>query len=119
MAVRLLALLLLLGLAPGCFVFEELDAGKETMERLSEKQPDSEESSATGSRSASGEEEKESDLDSWWQKARTLTPGGGSGGSQEDGGAADGSAVVRCRLADGERFMRRDECLGRNGTPAG
>lgn len=115
----LLALLLVLGLAPGCFVFEELDAGQETMDRLSQESSGSEEGSGAGSGDADGEGKDETDPDGWWKKARTLTPGGGSDESAEEGGASKSSAAVPCHLDGGTRFMRRDECLGRGGTPAG
>ena len=111
---RLLFVAGLLGTAPGCFVFDEIDkAGKLDNSFVS---GGAKPAAAPGGASAgaakpaaakpgAGATAAAPNEKGWWQTARSL-------GSEE---SAEG--ISRCDLAGRTEFMQRDDCLARGGVP--
>lgn len=99
---RVAVLVALVAFSPGCFVLEELDKGKKTMDELSGAPDTQSETQPSGSADAA---KPAADPEAWWKKARTLTPG------ETD------PSIVRCDLDGSLQFMRRDDCIARGGRP--
>jgi len=104
---RLLCLLAACLLLSGCFVFDEIDAGMEMMEKTGP-QPPKQEAPDPGAdaKKPSGQE--------WWSNAKSL--------SAEDAEAVppgDPKQLVTCRIGGGSRFMRRGDCVSQGGKPKG
>jgi hypothetical protein len=97
--------LLALGLAslPGCFVFDELDAGMEKIDRASAKKKTEPEPAPVAS--AGTDAETEGRRRSLWEGGRSLNPHEKS------------DAIARCTLGGSVQFMTRDDCLARGGDP--
>ena len=95
---RALALAGLLLPLAGCFVFDEIDKGRESMG----KPPAAEKQAAAAAAGAKKAGEK---APSWWEKAGTLAPGEGD------------ASIVSCALRGSVQFMREADCLTRGGKP--
>jgi hypothetical protein len=95
MRALLLALALSLG---GCFAFDEIDTNMKDWEHHHAPEPEAPEPAA----GAPGARDPGS---AWWQQARSVS----SGESEAD--------LVRCRLPEGESYMRRSDCESRGGSP--
>ena len=113
MVLRILALALVTVLGLGCFVFEELDAAEDLMERPSfsnekTKEPAKPRQPDTPQQAEAAPEKSFTDRLSegeWWKKTRSLTSGEVS------------DEFVKCDLGGKTQFMRRPDCLARGGTP--
>jgi hypothetical protein len=109
-----LALLLPLVFGSGCFVFDELDKGKEIMDAhtpAAKKKKDE----AEAAKAAAGNGEAPPTYDQltqkWWKDASSLS----KAPDEEDGEAPDPNATVSCQH-DGKTFYtRRSDCLARGG----
>lgn len=95
-----LALVLLLVPAPGCFVVEEIDSGMKVWKHHSPKKKQVETPPEELAEAPSAPRAK---LDEWWQSARSL-------GSDEL--SAD---IVSCELDGSTQFMREADCLSQGG----
>jgi hypothetical protein len=113
MARRILVAALALGLATGCFVFDELDGAKDMMDHpsfpargpVAEKDdpPAPPPAAAAKPAAPSAPAKVLADMQAWWKEARTLS----SEAVDED--------LVRCELGGRSQFMRHDDCLARGG----
>jgi hypothetical protein len=95
-----LALVLLLVPAPGCFVVEEIDSGMKVWKHHSPKKKQAETPPEELAGAPSGARAK---LEDWWQSARSL-------GSDEL--SAD---IVSCEIGGSTQFMREADCLSQGG----
>ena len=111
---QVLALALVAVLGLGCFVFDELDAAEDLMERPSfsnekTKQPAKPREPDTPPQQPEAAPEKRLvdrlSEGEWWKKTRSLTSGEVS------------DEFVKCELGGKTQFMRRPDCLARGGTP--
>lgn len=104
-------LIAVLLLAPGCFVFDELDKGNAILDahspnRNKRKQAEKE---AGGAKLAKDEAESPSELQrKWWEGAHTLGPTAGN--------ASD--PFVSCRVHGSTRLTKQSDCLAQGGTPS-
>lgn len=103
-----LVLLLLTTANVGCFVLDELDAGKKEMSRYSKTKPKEdpakvEQKGAPGQVDIQAYQEQQK---KWWAEARSLDP------KDID------DSIVRCKLGGKSQFMGRNECLARGGKPS-
>jgi hypothetical protein len=101
---------LALGLCTGCFVFDEIDQGREVMRKHSGRGPRPAEAAEP---EAPEEEEEEgpgllAQVKQYFQDQRDE-----SSAPQRD--PDDG--IVRCDLEDGLTFTHESDCLARGGTP--
>lgn len=97
---------LALGALPACFVFEELDAGMETMERVApSKKPEPEPArrAAAPSRGEGGEPAPRRSI--WEESGRSINP------------HERNAEIARCELGGSVQFMTRSDCLARGGRP--
>jgi hypothetical protein len=103
---RVLPLLAIAFLLSGCFVFDEIDAGMEMMDKGPKKEEPAPEPAGGAAKKPAGQE--------WWSTAKSL--------SREDADAAppgDPQQLVTCRIGGGSRFMRRGDCVSQGGAPKG
>ena len=109
MGLRLLALALTTILGLGCFVFDELDAAEDLMDKpgFSDKQQQQKKPDPLPQSEAAPEKGRADrpSVGDWWKKTRSLTPG------------KVGDEFVRCELGGTTQFMRWPNCLARGGTP--
>jgi hypothetical protein len=111
---RVVALIALLVLAPGCFVFDELDKGQEILEKHSPKRAEQKEKEAASrpasASSATGKEEPGLiDQVRSWIAQRTAE-------AQPERPQADPDDVpVSCRIDGHLRFVRKSDCQLRGG----
>ena len=101
-----LALLALLGLAPGCFVFDEIDKGQELMKQ--HRPPAAEPASAEQTGAAQDEDEGPgliARLRAFWDEKTAP---------REPERSADDS-IVTCELSDGSTLTYESDCLSRGG----
>jgi hypothetical protein len=97
-ALRLAALSGAAALATGCFVFDELDAGRRKMDG-----PAAASNPAAGRGEDTEPSRPSGGPSTWWQNARSLS---------SEAMSAD---VTRCELPGGSQFMRADDCRARGG----
>jgi hypothetical protein len=107
--VRLIALMLPLVFAPGCFVFDEIDSGMKEMEARAPKDKQKKE----GEQQKAGGKEAEKPTyakatQAWWGAAKSLS-------TAEGDGDAAGEPIVNCRLSGRSQFMKRSDCVARGG----
>jgi hypothetical protein len=106
--VRVLAAVAVASLLSGCFVFDEIDKGQAIMEENSKKKPAAPASKA-GARAKNAKASPTSSA--WWSKAKIIGKG------PDPAQAGEPTALVRCRIGHGERFMRRNDCIAQGGRP--
>jgi len=102
---RFLSLLAICLLASGCFAFDEIDKGMESMNKGPKKE-------AAPAKPAPGEEGKPTP-ESWWASAKSLN----TAPDAEEAEAGDPKTPVHCRVDGSIRFMRRGDCLSQGGEP--
>ena len=109
---RLVPLAALLLLAPGCFVFEELEAGQKLMEQHSPKKPE-EKKPATPTQTASADTQKGmlDELQGWWRKKRRQAEEASRPAPNPD------DVPVRCQIGGRTHFVRKSDCALRGGQP--
>lgn len=106
-----LPLLLASTLLCGCFVLDELDAGNAILDEHRGTKPVAESEAKPG---AEGEKPGPPTGTQWWSKARSLNRS-----AQPATDAGDPDALVRCRIAGSQRFMRRVDCASQGGSAEG
>lgn len=112
LAILTLACTVALAGTTGCMVIDELDSAAAKMPsdkskssaKKDPKDDPSGESLGAAGRLAAAKNALDERSRQWWQEAKTMTPGE----SKPDG-------IVRCRLADGLRFMSKDDCIVQGG----
>jgi len=108
---RVLAIAAVAWACQGCFVFDEIDKGRELMEQHSPKKSSDESDAAGGTQTASaagsGDEAGFVErLRGWWSSRNEPAP------PKRD----PNDVVVRCQLGSGgAQFMRRTDCKLRGG----
>jgi hypothetical protein len=114
---RLAVLLVVCLLGSGCFVFDEIDAGKAIMEKNSPKPKAGGPNAKAGSAKANaiakakaGTPRQKAGKD-WWSTAKSIEPA-------TDVVPGDPSTPVSCKVHGSTRFMRRGDCLSQGGIPA-
>ncbi len=110
---RLVLLLSLLLLAPGCFVLDELDAGAEIMDQHSPKSKAEREQPTAPARRASAADEGEGLLEGvqgWIAKKKK--PAARASRSTVD----PDDVPVRCQSGGRTQYMRKSDCQLRGGT---
>lgn len=100
---KALALLLACLLLSGCFVFDELEAGQEILDKTGPQKEAPAEPGDPEARPPTGSD--------WWSKAKSIGPGAA------DADPDDPTALVSCRISGATRFMRRGDCLSQGGRP--
>ena len=110
------ALALVVALATGCGVLEELDKGRAEQEKYSPSARKAKEEKAAADASQASTKAAGGAADTaakarqaastWWQNARSI-------GSEESS-----SDVVRCVIGGAEQYMHKHDCLMRGGTVA-
>jgi hypothetical protein len=110
----LLGALVALALAtPGCFVFDELDAGREIMDQHSPKARPQPAQGAAQAAAPSGDAKEEPGLlasvQDWWAKRKVQREAAARPGPDPT------DVPVSCRTKRRTQFMRRSECLLRGG----
>ena len=100
----------LLFLVPGCFVFDELEAGRKLMEQHSpktaEKKPEPAKAAASRPSGAGDDGGLLAPLKGWLAERSA-----GSGGPQHD----PDDVPVRCRIGSRTHFVRKSDCQLRGG----
>ena len=111
-ATWILALVLPLVLATGCFVFDELDAGMDIMEAHTPRDKKKKEGDAQATAKQEGEKPLtySQATQAWWKDAKSLS-------TPPEDGEATGDPIVPCRRAGQSQFMKRSDCLSRGGEP--
>lgn len=104
---RILVLLAICVLASGCFVFDEIDQGLESMDKGPKKA-----AATKPGQPAQGEDGQPKP--SWWASARSLNEAPSEPSEAE---AGDPKTPVHCRVEGSIRFMRRGDCLSQGGQP--
>jgi hypothetical protein len=115
---RLAVLLLICLLSSGCFVFDEIDAGKAQMDKNSPKPkapPPGPDAKAGGkataqARAKAGTPGHKAGKD-WWATAKSID-------APTDVDPGDPNTPVSCQVRGSTRFMRRGDCLSQGGRPA-
>ena len=107
---RLALLLVICLLGSGCFVFDEIDAGKASMEKNSPK-PKAGGPQAKGGKAAKAGAPGQKAGKDWWATAKSID-------APTDVDPADASTPVPCEVRGSTRFMRRGDCLSQGGRPA-
>ena len=109
---RLASLAALLLLAPGCFVLDELDAGRALMEQHSPKKAE-EKKPAAATRMASADTDQGliDELQGWWKKKRREAEEASRPAPDPD------DVPVRCRIGGRTHFVRKSDCALRGGQP--
>lgn len=106
---RIAPLLLLCLALTGCFVFDEIDSGMESMEKNSPQ-------GAKKAEAPAGEDpNKPATGSAWWSSAKSIE----RRSEDENADPADPKKLVSCRISGASRFMRRGDCLSQGGTPKG
>ena len=106
---RLAPLLLVCLLGSGCFVFDEIDAGKASMDKNSPRQKAPGPNAKAGAPKAGAPAQKSSK--DWWATARSIE-------APADTDPGDPETPVSCEVRGSTRFMRRGDCLSQGGRPA-
>jgi hypothetical protein len=90
----------------GCFVFDELDQGRELMEQLGPGQAkQTPEADAPNPRAARAEPGALERVQAWWDDFRTPDPVGPDPNDR----------IVRCAVGGSAQFMRESDCELRGG----
>ena len=104
MILRILCLVAVLGLAPGCYVFDELDKGRDLMDGGKAKAAEEKaRADARAQREEDRQAARQQESAEWWSRARSLD------------GAPD-PELVSCRIGGKTQFMRRTDCQSRGGS---
>jgi hypothetical protein len=105
-----LAVLMLTGLATGCYVFDELDKSQAMLDHGAKAKKEKAEANAAAAKAkAEKQNELEERVSHWWEGARTLS-------SSPQANTAD--PAIGCRIGSALRFMRRSDCLSQGGHPS-